>query len=142
MINCIVIDVGLDGVVQIKTIPQIEAALGFFAHVGLDLFDVAEFETKCGVGMEMTFSNDSMFVYLVWWSGSKFVPSNHKLYETRLNVYANRGQCLCVWTCILLVRIGCSILWRHLVFSIPKRKPVLSVFLNHSLVLYSATCQE
>jgi hypothetical protein len=42
-------------VVQIKTIPQVEAALGFFALVGPDSYDVAEFETKCGVGMEIFF---------------------------------------------------------------------------------------
>jgi len=61
-----VIDLVLDGVAQIKTIPQVEAALGFFALVGPDSYDVAEFETKCGVGMETTFSNASFRVNLVW----------------------------------------------------------------------------
>lgn len=75
MINGIVINIVVDGVAQIKTIPQVEAALGFFALVGPDLYDVADFETKCGVGMEMTFSNDSICVNLVWWSGSEFVTS-------------------------------------------------------------------
>lgn len=38
---------------QIKTIPQVEAALGFFALVGPGSYDVAEFEKKCGVGMQI-----------------------------------------------------------------------------------------
>ena len=42
-------------VAQIKTMPQVEAALGFFALVGPDSFDVADFETKCGVGMKIFF---------------------------------------------------------------------------------------
>ncbi|KAG0604844.1 hypothetical protein M758_9G012600 [Ceratodon purpureus] len=39
---------------QIKSIPQVEAALGFFALVGPESYDVAEFETKCGVGVEVS----------------------------------------------------------------------------------------
>ncbi|XP_024366735.1 glutamine--tRNA ligase, cytoplasmic [Physcomitrium patens] len=39
---------------QIKTIPQVEAALGFFALVGPDSYDAADFEKKCGVGVEVS----------------------------------------------------------------------------------------
>lgn len=36
---------------QIKTIPQVEATLGFLGLVGPESYDVAEFEKKCDVGM-------------------------------------------------------------------------------------------
>lgn len=45
-------------IVQIKTIPQVEAALGFFALVGPDSYDAADFEKKCGVGMNTIISQE------------------------------------------------------------------------------------
>lgn len=57
---------------QIKTIPQVEAALGFLGLVGPESYDVAEFEKKCGVGMCLsspfsiwkTFSKRSTWVFM------------------------------------------------------------------------------
>jgi len=39
---------------EIKTIPQVEAAHGFLGLVGPESYDVAEFEKKCGVGVEVS----------------------------------------------------------------------------------------
>ncbi len=36
---------------QIKTVPQLEAAFAFLALVGPDSYNEVEFEEKCGVGM-------------------------------------------------------------------------------------------
>lgn len=65
VISCIVIDMVLGGVAQIKTIPQVEAAMGFFVLVGPDSYDVTDFETKCGVGMNVTFLNDDICFNIV-----------------------------------------------------------------------------
>jgi len=80
-------------VAQIKTIPQVEAALGFFALVGSDSYDVAELETKCGVGMEIACSNSSKRVILMLRSGSQFVVVK----STRRQMFMPIGYSLLSW---------------------------------------------